>query len=418
MRQQALKYRGSINIDKDTLFIFFDTETVEDSEGVLHISLLSFIAHHYNTKVEVERKTLVNKEYLSGDSDNNVILLDNEEKIKEWFTNYVIDMTTLFRNVIVVSHNLHFDRIAIDFKTIMDKFSLKYYSIERNMFLYFVRKYRSVNRALIFNDNMNYYPMSLKKVGKSFGIEKLLVDSYNTVSKQLIEYNIRDVEILAKSHLYVVEKVVKELGMEKYYLTASSIAFSILLNKYLPKDEKIYTHHIPEVEKLERGSYKGGRNENRVMGIVKKKVYKLDVNSQYPYIMLTKKFPLFLRSFYDFEENKKMITIVNKKDNIIDTLEVSMDIEDPMKLLKELLDSELLFIIDGIFDIKDDVIGIRALVDKTDVSIDDDIIMGNVEIVDPYSDSQQTSLIFPKGKNIHTIITSEELKAFADKIDG
>ena len=418
---KKLSYKGRIDINKDTLFVFFDVETAEREDRTFEIVSIGYISYFFNTDTEVERKVLVNAKYCDlKEIPPYVEVLENEDEIREKFTDYLIMMTSFFSNVIVVSHNLHFDRIAVDFYKLAQFFTIEYYNFEQNMFINYKRRFLNHVRHLIFNDNMNYFTTSIKALGKIFGIEKEEVETYERVDEKHIEYLMRDVEILMKSHLFVVKSIIDEVSMPKYYLTISALSFSLFLNKY--SDYEITLHNIEDVMLLERASYRGGRNEARVVGIVNEKIYKLDVNSQYPYQMLTHNFPVKLIAYYDYVEGRKAFFATHKKrDGSKESSYVYLPLskeDDWKEILKQLQDrKDLVYIVDGIFDIQDDVIGVRAYIEKSPPELSRDTLESKIVPVDPYDyDDKDTSLVFVKGEDIHTVLTSAELEKFRDKI--
>ncbi len=409
-RIYKFSYKKGIRIDVETAFIFFDVETLVDSDDDDEkITVVAYEVYHYNTDQIVERTVLVNRKTANINIESkDIVYFNNQNELVRYFTNHILNLFRLFGRVIVVSHNFHFDRIAIDIKRLFNELELDIVSFDRVFFVLLRKKIANRLHMLVLNDNMNYYPMSIKFLGKVFGKEKMVAD-YDNPSKELIDYVFRDVEILRESHLYVVKKVVNELGKERYFLTLSSLSMA-LFDKYA--SEPIFYHTNKEIKSIERASYKGGRNENRVFGIVKGKIFKLDVNSEYPFMMISKEFPVMPVYYANYDENRYYSIIVSKQGRIYFTDYKKISFSD---LWEKIQNGEYLAIIDATIDIMDDSIGLRADITETEVDLNSDILSSEIEIIDPY-EKVSANLVFPIGKNIRVVITSPELVEFKDYI--
>lgn len=181
-----------------------------------------------------------------------------------------------YKNKYVFAHNAEFDILTIfgNIYTEVDNaaiFNGKFISA----------KYNSVT----FGDSMNIYPSSVEKIGNLIGLPKLDNEkvksqklSVSNVTEQDIEYCIRDCEIVYKALLRIFEMI----GAIK--LTLPSLAMYDFRKNYLTDDI-----HFSELVDEFYNSYYGGRTEAFIIGQVNAKVY--DVNSMYPYAMLTTTFP-------------------------------------------------------------------------------------------------------------------------------
>ncbi len=402
-------YKRGVNIGVETAFVFFDVETLVNSDvDGEKITVVAYEVYHYQLGEVVERTILINKKTTNIDINReNVLYFENQQELIKYFTDMILNLMKLFRRVIVVSHNFHFDRIAIDMKRIVNSLDLDFVNFDRTFFMEF-RKYQARKlHLLIFNDNMNYFPIGLKHLGKVFGLKKGKTN-YDNPTEEIIDYVFRDVEILRESHLYVVNMVKKELNKDVYYLTLASVSMAIF-DKYI--SDELFYHTNKDIKLIERASYKGGRNENRVFGVVKGKIYRLDVNSEYPYMMITKEFPLMPVFYADYENDEFLTYNIHNNKRLLSTYKKV----DANKLLKLIEEGEYLAIIDATIDLMDDVIGVRADVKESKIDLDKDILKGEVSIVDPYAKGNW-SLLFPIGKNIRVVITSPELIEFKDRI--
>lgn len=155
-------------------------------------------------------------------------------------------------------------------------------------------QFRKDKRSLLFLDNMNYFKMSLRMLGDNIGLPKLDIDFDTCTDKELSIYCRRDVEIMIaawqKWHKYCIDN---DLGV--WAPTVTGQAFNAFRHRFM--DTPPYIHINKPAIELERKSYHGGRSECfRIGKYTQGPYYMLDVNSMYPYIMLTNRFPSMLRT--------------------------------------------------------------------------------------------------------------------------
>lgn len=182
----------------------------------------------------------------------------------------------MYRNKTIFAHNAEFDLLTI------------YGNIYKNLdnAAIFNGKFISCEKDNVtFADSMNIYPTSVKNIGKMIDLEKL--DNFKISGEQLEKTNIteqdinyckRDCEIVFKALLRIFENI----GCIK--LTLPSLSMINFRSNYLEKD--LYFSKL--VDEFFQ-SYYGGRTEAFFIGQVNGKVY--DINSMYPYVMKTMKFP-------------------------------------------------------------------------------------------------------------------------------
>lgn len=144
------------------------------------------------------------------------------------------------------------------------------------------------NGNCLFADSMNLLKTSVKELGKLIGKSKDLLGDNNLKSYDFakdVNYCIRDCEIVFDA-LY---QLFEETGNIK--ITQASLSLDYFRRFHLNFD----IHHNPDMTKNFYDSYFGGRTEMFKKG--KCHAYVYDVNSMYPYIMKTSKFPnpLYLR---------------------------------------------------------------------------------------------------------------------------
>lgn len=182
-----------------------------------------------------------------------------------------------FRNKMLYAHNAEFDLTTI-FGNIITEIDNQ--AIFNGKFI--SAKYQDIT----FADSMNIYPAALSKIGELLGIPKLentkvsgeglTIDNMNLTD---IKYCKRDCKII----YYALLRIFETIGQIK--LTLPSLAMFYFRNKYLPEDI-FFSELVDEFF----DSYYGGRTEAFKIGkIDNAKVF--DINSLYPYAMITAKFP-------------------------------------------------------------------------------------------------------------------------------
>jgi hypothetical protein len=145
-------------------------------------------------------------------------------------------------------------------------------------------------------DTLNYYRSSLAEMGRSLGIQKLDMPDTSMYSEQLERYCLIDVEILRESMLSLMRFLHdNDICMLKY--TLSSISLCSFIRKFSNQD--IYIDADEKINEFGRKSYFGGRTEAFFIGRSEQEFYLIDVNSQYPYIMLNNVMPYKTVSIYN-----------------------------------------------------------------------------------------------------------------------
>ncbi len=141
---------------------------------------------------------------------------------------------------------------------------------------------------VIFVDTMNYWPTSLAKLGKSIGLPKLDMPIAGSDDESITKYCRRDVEIIERSVLGLIEWV-KENDYGNFKFTAASQAMAAFRHKFY---EKAIVLDRPEpVIKLERAGYFGARLEMLYEGEYDAPVWELDVQAMFPAIMQKENVP-------------------------------------------------------------------------------------------------------------------------------
>jgi hypothetical protein len=254
--------------------------------------------------------------------------LSDSKKIEQIKNNfYVFDTETtklepLEKNfVFCVLYGYNFQKIFYTQKDFIDeiskeKYSKKYifaHNAEFDLLTTFGNLYKKLDSKTLFNgrficarfkkitfaDSMNIFDISVEKIGKSSGIEKIenkKVKSEGLTKENMtdedIEYCIRDCEIVYSALLKFFEYV----GVIR--ITLAGLSMYNFRNKFL----KIPIEYSELVDEFYE-SYRGGRTEVFKLGQCECDVY--DINSLFPYVMSYLEFPDV--------KNLKKETMVNVK---------------------------------------------------------------------------------------------------------
>src|SRR3990172_12134384 len=182
----------------------------------------------------------------------------------------------------IFTHNLGFDLTIVDFWrfSALKEFDIQFFVLEDPPTII---KDKWGKSTLIFIDTLNYWRTSLKELGASIGIPKGDMPGHTTFNQEWKDYCKNDVVIIAESILNLFN-FLKTYDIGSMGYSAPSIAMYAYKYRFMSPNQ-IYIHDNELAIKLERDSYYGGMVENFYIGQVNKKVYKLDVNSLYPYVM-------------------------------------------------------------------------------------------------------------------------------------
>ena len=213
-----------------------------------------------------------------------------EFREKQEFWDFVISHVYGGSKLYLIAHNQNFDFIILDgFNYLQNHgWKLEKWIIDSNLFYVCFRKKR---KTIVVIDTLNIFKFSVKSLGKAIGLPKLKVDFDKVNDEELSRYCRRDVEIIKEMFKEYLKFLIEhDLGNFKW--TIASQAFTAFRHRFMK--HKIYIHDNEEVIKLERNSYRGGRVECFRLGKVYEKIYDLDVNSLYPFVMRKFEYPVKL----------------------------------------------------------------------------------------------------------------------------
>ena len=189
--------------------------------------------------------------------------------------------------LVIVAHNWRFDFLVLNSYEELERrgFSCRNFVCESSVFYAVFEKGK---KRVVFYDSTNIFRTSLKNVGEIIGQQKMVLPGADQGLEKLIEYCMNDVRILATAFLaYVRFLYENNLGDMKY--TIASQAFTAFRHRFM--QNAIHIHNSTRALALERLAYFGGRNECFFIGAVKERVYKLDVNSMFPWAMREYEYP-------------------------------------------------------------------------------------------------------------------------------
>ncbi|MEM1726593.1 MAG: DNA polymerase [Candidatus Bathyarchaeia archaeon] len=216
----------------------------------------------------------------------------------------------------LISHNQHFDfNVICGFEELVNRrWNIEKMVLESDVFIVRARK---EDRKILAVDSTNYFKTSIAELGKQIGLPKLEIDFNKASEEELLTYCKRDVEILSEYFLRFINWW-KESDLGNFSVSVASLAFNAYKHRFMR--HKIVVHDRKEALELEINSYRGGRNECFYIGEINEKVYKLDVNSLYPYVMANCWFPFRLRGIKENITPKQLFAYLRYHLAIADVL--------------------------------------------------------------------------------------------------
>jgi GNAT superfamily N-acetyltransferase len=181
----------------------------------------------------------------------------------------------------IFAHNLSFDCNVLKTDKELTARNFKLRKIAYASTLKYV-EYSRDRYVIRMVDTFNFYPFKLDDIGKAVGIAKLEMPGPDDDIKLWYDYCKRDVEILRKA----VENYRQFLADNDFgpmMLTNPSQALNTFLLRF--NHHKILVHGDDKLYRIERLGYYGGRVDVLYRGRVEGPIYRLDINSAYPYVM-------------------------------------------------------------------------------------------------------------------------------------
>jgi len=249
--------------------------------------------------------------------------------------------------------------------------------INNMVFIWFASKGK---RSIVFIDTSNIGVRSVAALGQDMGYEKGNVNFDNVDHETLLEYCIRDVEIIGQFTTEYI-KFLREHNLGNFKLTLASQSLQAYRTRFNNND--IYIHMWYDALVLERDAYYGGRTECFILGDIQDDAfYYLDVNSMYPYVM----------------KNMELPTKLYKRINY-PTIEDLIEYDDYYLIADVTLNTE------------DNVYPLRLTNDKDAYNY-----LNNPSKNSPYPQGKHRRLIFPTGR-FRTTLHDVEIKHALDNDD-
>ena len=195
------------------------------------------------------------------------------------------------RKLVIFSHNSSFDYSILMMDTYFSSrnFEISMRVIDQIFLIRAFKKSKDGQSSIVYSDTMNYYKMSLQKLGEIFGEYKMKTPDFTNVSdSDLMKYCRQDTKILAtlmKKHI----QFIAEHDLGNFKMTIASQAFNAFRHRFMKS--KILIHTFDDIIQLELSSYRGGRCEAFIIG-KRENIFKLDVNSMYPFVMKQYRYPI------------------------------------------------------------------------------------------------------------------------------
>jgi len=199
----------------------------------------------------------------------------------------------------IFAHNAKYDILATRAIPSLISLGFKITSFSEDKPLIIELEKHSENKKvkkIIILSSTNYYQASIKELGETFNLPKL-DPGYNAPLEIAIQYCRRDVEIVKIAMTNFFDFVVNnKLG--NCARTIAGQSFAAYRARFMSHEIGIHCDEIALT--VEREAYSGGRTEAWFIGEIREKIFVVDVNSMYPFVMRVNNFPV------------KLLTIRNK----------------------------------------------------------------------------------------------------------
>lgn len=278
MRRFCHYLKGNKTMSRPRHMVFFDTETntVKSTAEGDELTLKLYTAVYYRPGDKRQKPV---EHWTDGVTQDSFVL---------WLLSHSQPKSCLY----VFSANIWFDiRILNLFDLLKDAdFKVRMCLSSGHVFL---AKLTNDTRTIRFINIQNILPVSVAKLGSIIGIKKTEVDFDSCSDADLLEYCYNDTNIIFKAMLLWLDFITLH-NLGSFGQTLASQAFAAYRHRFM--NSRIAIHDNVKVLKLERAAYFGGRTECWSLGKLKtKKVYILDINSQYSFVMRDNVYPRVLK---------------------------------------------------------------------------------------------------------------------------
>jgi len=283
-----------------TRFVFVDTETTR--KQVSNESLKHYLRLGQACYAVWNDRTRKDTEEWFGFTD--------ADSLWDWLLSRTVGSVPLH----VIGHNLKFDFLVLDGLRQLVKRGWLVYSLYEKGLVFLLRAGlptdellshldaggeiteftgKKFRKRIQFVDNTNLFPGKLASLGDSLNLKKLTMPETKDADENWDVYCKRDVEIMVEAWRKRIA-LIKQEDLGSFKLTLASQAMSTYRYKFMT--DRIFITRFDWQMKMEREAYRGGRTEAFFVGNVEETpLYKLDVNSMYPYVMEKFSYPTALR---------------------------------------------------------------------------------------------------------------------------
>lgn len=254
---------------------------------IIAVDVESFI-HNINDKEKIHTFRLGTYWYLRRNNDNFSMTPGEFFKINEFYSK-LDDILLSHRTVYIIGHNMRYDYGILDMDNFLDsrEYVIDKFVIEQ---VFIVSAKGKNNSRIIFIDTKNWFSTSLKRLGKAFGLDKgEIKDFENVTDEELLPYCYNDSKIVAEVVIKFIDFINKhDLG--NFSITSASQAFNAYRHRFM-REKTIVIHGKSDYYDLEQQTYRGGRTDIFKQGVYYN-IYKLDINSMYPFVMRNNDYPI------------------------------------------------------------------------------------------------------------------------------
>lgn len=195
--------------------------------------------------------------------------------------------------------------------------------------------FRKLKRTIVLLDTLNYFRMPLASLGNALGVPKLEMPGEDASTEEWDTYCKNDCDILRQAVEFYVG-IVKEWDLGSYQFTLASQAFAAFRHRFM--HHKILIDNDPLALAISREAYTGGRVELFHKGKIRRKLYLLDINSQYPYVMSEEEVPTALLTVIRDPSNAELSDILTRRAAVGDVV-----IKTPEPCVPYVYNSRLIF---------------------------------------------------------------------------
>lgn len=291
--------------------IVFDTEaSIEGMGHGVERHRVKLIVYRYMALDKDDPHKVIADEYGHTDNTDDFITLIEKRAVKNQALN-------------LYAHNLGYDlQITSLVRALIDRgWEIRRYITDNPPTLITLRRGK---HAINIIDTFNYFQASIKKIGQSLGLVKGEIDYYaETDQRAWLAYAYRDVEILSE-YLYRFILFLHDHDLAPLAPTIAGQAFRSYRYRFMPGP--IPLHRDAEALSVERQGYMGGRVECFRLGCFEGvTIYKLDINSMYPYVMSSYEYPIIYLGQRSGLDRSKLVDLMAKYYVIAD-VEVSINV--------------------------------------------------------------------------------------------